>query len=87
MVLLTCSDAALTKTPFLLAEDFHHMLTELDVDTAEAETLMHLAGGHADVCAQCLHPHLPVKAIPPHYPVLEWLVMLRHWQMRMAMGL
>jgi hypothetical protein len=34
------------KSPLCIAEDFHHMLTELDVDTAEAETLMHLAGVH-----------------------------------------
>jgi hypothetical protein len=48
-----------TETPFLLAEDFHHMLTELDVDTSEAETLMHLAGAHAfHACmSECLHPH------------------------------
>ena len=50
---------ALTETPFLLAEDFHHMLTELDVDTAEAEALMHLAGAPAfDTCmSECLQPH------------------------------
>ena len=47
MVLLTCGIAARPKPPSWLADDFHHMLTELDVDTAEAETLMQLAG------AQC----------------------------------
>jgi hypothetical protein len=42
--LLLSHNVATKRLNHLLAEDFHHMLTELDVDTGEAETLMQLAG-------------------------------------------